>query len=409
MGILEYILIAVIAAQVLFTIQVINNYRYAIQKSERQRTAYRPECVLIVPCKGLDEAFDTNIASFFRQDYQPYHLWFVVQDTADPACSRLLEQVDRFASSPAPDRPRSVKVLVAGQADSCSQKLHNLLFAYQQIPAETEVLVFADSDACAGRDWLAHIVYPLRKEKNGASGGYRCFVPGKNNAATLALASVNAKICQLLGNTRFNLAWGGSMAIAVKTFQRLKIDKIWAEALSDDLSLSTAVRKEGRKMVFVPACMIASYETTTWPKLWEFARRQFVITRIYAPGMWLFGLCSAVFAVVGLWGGAALAIWAIKTGYPFARLCIAVPAVFLGCQLFRAMLRQKMIAALLPADKERLKAARWADIAGFWLWAILLLLVILSSSAGRVITWRGIRYRLNSPTDISVLNMAQSP
>jgi cellulose synthase/poly-beta-1,6-N-acetylglucosamine synthase-like glycosyltransferase len=405
MGVLGYILIVMIAAQILFTIQVINNYRYAMQKSERQRTAYRPECVLIVPCKGLDEAFDTNIASFFGQDYQPYHLWFVVQDTSDLAYNHLMERVDRLASS---DGPRSVKVMVAGRADSCSQKLHNLLFAYQHIPSETEVLVFADSDACAGPDWLAHIVYPLRKEKNGASGGYRCFVPGKNNLATLALASVNAKICQLLGNTRFNLAWGGSMAIAVKTFQELKIDKIWAKALSDDLSLSAAVRKVGRKMVFVPACMIASYETTTWPKFWEFARRQFVITRIYAPGMWLFGLFSAVFAVAGLWGSAALAVWAIKTGHPFVKLCIAVPAVFGGCQLFRTILRQKMIAALLPADKKRLKTARWADILGFWFWAILMLLVILSSAAGRVITWRGIRYRLNSPTDISVLDMAQS-
>jgi len=401
MGVLEYILIVVIAAQVLFTIQVVNNYRYAMQKSERQRAAYRPECVLIVPCKGLDEAFDTNIQSFFEQDYQPYHLRFVVQDQSDPAYRRLLELKDRFGKN---SQAQSIEIRIAGLTRSCSQKLHNLLFAYEHRPENTEALVFADSDACAGPDWLAHIVYPLRKEKHGASGGYRCFVPGKNNLATLALASVNAKICQLLGNTRFNLAWGGSMAILVKNFADLGIDQTWQKALSDDLSLSRAVHSKGLKMVFVPACMIASYETTTWPKLWEFARRQFIITRIYAPGMWLFGLFSAVFAVAGLWGGAALAFWATKTSHPFAKLCIAVPAVFLGCQLFRAILRQKMIAALLPTDKKRLKAARWADIAGFWLWAILLLLIILSSAVGRVITWRGIRYRLNSPTDISVLD-----
>ena len=400
MGLLEYILIAVIAMQVLFTVQVINNFRYALQKSCRPRTAYRPQCLLVVPCKGLDETFDTNIQSFFEQDYQPYHLRFVVQDESDPAYCRLLELKNRLGHN---SQTISIEILVAGPTRSCSQKLHNLLFAYEHRPETTEALVFADSDACAGPDWLSHIVYPLRKEKHGASGGYRCFVPGKNNPATIALAAVNAKICQLLGNTRFNLAWGGSMAILVKNFTELGIDRVWQKALSDDLSLSRAVRKNGFKMVFVPACMIASYETTTWPKLWEFARRQFVITRIYAPGMWLFGLFSAVFAVAGLWGGTALALWAMKTGHPFTKLCMAVPAVFFICQLFRAVLRQKLICTLLPDDKKWLKTARWADILGFWLWAILLLLVILSSAGGRVITWRGIRYRLNSPTDISVL------
>ena len=401
MGLLEYILIAAIAAQILFTVQVLNNHRYAMQKSKRQRTGYRPNCVLIIPCKGLYETFDINIESFFVQDYQPYHLWFVVQDTSDPAYSRLLELKTRFAEN---SQTQSVKVLVAGPASSCSQKLHNLLFAYRQIPAGSDVLVFADSDACAGPDWLGHIVYPLRQDKTGASGGYRCFVPQQNNTATIALSAINAKICQLLGNTRFNLAWGGSMAIRVGTFQDLGIDKIWENALSDDLALSTAIRKKGLKMVFVPSCMIASYETTTWPKLWEFARRQFIITRIYAPGMWLFGLFSAVFAVSGLWGGLALALWAGSTGYEFAMLCAAVPIVFFSGQFFRAILRQKLIGKLLPENKAQLKAARSADIFFFWAGSILLLLIILSSAVGRTITWRNIRYRLNGPLDIRIID-----
>jgi cellulose synthase/poly-beta-1,6-N-acetylglucosamine synthase-like glycosyltransferase len=299
---------------------------------------------------------------------------------------------------------QSAKLLIAGRTESCSQKLHNLLCAWRQIPPETEALVFADSDACAGPNWLAHIVYPLRQEKTGAAGGYRCFVPHKNNPATLALSAINAKICQLLGNTRFNLAWGGSMAIRVKNFSELGIDKTWEKALSDDLSLSRAVRKNGLKMVFVPACMIASYESTTWPKLWEFARRQFIITRIYAPRMWVFGLFSAGFAVGGLWGGLALAIWAQMTGYPHAGLCIAVPIIFFACQLFRAVLRQQLIAKLLPADKDRLKTARWADILFFWAWSILLLVIIASTAAGRTLVWRNIRYRLDSPTNIYILD-----
>lgn len=401
MGLLEYTLIVLLLAQIVFTFQVWKNYRYAMRKYRLKRDTYRPQCALIVPCKGLDETFDANIRSFYSQDYQGYHLFFVVQETSDPAFDRLHELKSRLETD---SLAKSVKIIVAGHTSLCSQKLHNLLYVCRRVPEDTEALVFADSDACAGSDWLAHIVHPLSQNKSGAAGGYRCFVPQKNNSATVALSAVNAKVCQLLGNMQFNLAWGGSMAILKRDFFKWGLDRIWEKALSDDLTLSKAVRQNGHKMVFVPACMIASYETTTWPQLWEFARRQFVITRVYAPLMWAFGLFSAVFSVIGLWGGLTLALWAVRVGHPSAGLCISVPVVFFASQLFRAVLRQHLIVKLLPKEKNTLTAARWVDITLFWLLSILLLGIILTSAIGKTITWRGIKYRLNSPTDIEIIS-----
>ena len=223
MGILELIFLAAIVAQVLFTVQVVCNFHYAKQKSDRDRTVFRPRCALIVPCKGLDEEFDKNIRSFFSQVYEEYRLFFVVDDASDPAYSRLQKLASQHESM---SHAHSVDILIAGPTESCSQKLHNLLVAYRTIPDDTEVLVFADSDACAGSDWLAHIVYPLRKDKHGAASGYRCFIPQDRNTASLALSSLNAKVCQLLGNTPFNLAWGGSMAILVKNFREFEIEQM---------------------------------------------------------------------------------------------------------------------------------------------------------------------------------------
>ena len=170
MGFLEYVLIVAIVAQVLFTIHVARNYRYAMQQSDRKRSTFRPRCALIVPCKGLDEAFDKNIESYFHQKYQDYHLFFVVEDRSEPTYDCLSNLRAKYGTS---SQARTVEILVAGPTASSSQKLHNLLFAYREIPKETEVLVFADSDACAGPNWLAHIVHPLRKDKNRASSGCR--------------------------------------------------------------------------------------------------------------------------------------------------------------------------------------------------------------------------------------------
>ncbi len=395
-----FIASAIVLLQALFLIQVYNNYRYALNKYKRKRSWYRPRTALIVPCKGLDSAFEQNITSLFNQDYENYLLLFVVAEESDPAYDELCKLKNRLSQS---SKARDVQVMVAGQGHSCSQKIHNLLYCYERITDDIEILAFADSDVCLRSDWLDHIVYPLRQPKNGAASGYRWFIPQKNNLATLALSAVNAKVAQLLGNSRFNQAWGGSMAIRVDTFRRLGLDKIWPKVLSDVLSLSYAVKKSGLKIAFVPACLVASYESTTWPKLFEFGRRQFLITRVSAPKAWWFGLCSSLYSVLGLWAGATLAVYAAVIGEENSRLFAAVPIFFFASQLVSATLRQTMIAKVLKKDLPKMKAAAVADILLSWLWSLLLLFFILSSAFGRTVCWRGIRYKLTGPTETLIL------
>jgi ceramide glucosyltransferase len=394
-----YIALAAIISQLLFLFQTYNNYRYAVKKYREERSWYRPRTVLIVPCKGLDSAFHKNVTSFFEQDYENYLLWFVVGDDSDPACAELCRLKDRLSQS---SKAQDVQIFVAGKSQSCSQKIHNLLYCYQRVGDDIDVMAFADSDICVQSNWLSHLVYPLRRAKYGAASGYRWFVPKKNNLASLAMAAMNAKVAQLLGNTRFNQAWGGSMAVRVDVFRKLGLDRIWPKTLSDDLSLSVAVKKAGMIVAYVPACLVASHEVTTWRELFEFARRQFVITRVSAPRTWLFGLFSGFYSVLGIWAAAGLAIYAGVIQNENLPLFTAVPVVFFVSQLIRAVLRQRMAGKLLSHERRAMKAARAADVLGFWLWSLLMLVLIISSAFGRTICWRGIRYKLLGPTEIIV-------
>jgi hypothetical protein len=70
----------------------------------------------------------------------------------------------------------------------------------------------------------------------------------------------------------------------------------------------------------------------------------------------------------------------------------------------RAVLRQVMIARLLQKDLPKMKFVIVSDILFFWLWSLLMLGMIISSSVGRTICWRGIRYKLISPTETIVLD-----
>ena len=197
------------------------------------------------------------------------------------------------------------------------------------------------------------------------------------------------------------------MAIRVDTFRELGIDKIWTTALSDDLSVSHAVKKAGRKVAFVPACLVASYEATTWNELFEFGRRQFLITRVYAPAAWWFGLLSSLCSVLGLYAGTIVAVYAAMAGVWNLHLIWAVPVVFLAGQFIRATLRQRMVGKLLRQYRRQMKPAMVADILACWLWSLLLLFFIISSAFGRTIIWRGIKYRLVSPTQTNVTGRSE--
>ena len=119
--------------------------------------------------------------------------------------------------------------------------------------------------------------------------------------------------------------------------------------------------------------------------------------------MWSFGLFSSADSVFGLWGGAALAIYAGFTQNRHIWLFTSVPILFFIMQLTRAILRQSMASKLLAEDWPKLKTAAIADITLFWLWSLLMLILILSSVFGRTIRWRGIRYKLISKTETIVL------
>jgi len=400
MGWYYYIAVVLILLQLTFMVMMYRNYHYALGRYKEKRLSYRPRTVLLVPCKGIDPDFQKNVTSFFNQDYENYLLWFVVADKADPAYAKLCKLKNQLSRG---SKAQNIQILVAGQGQSCSQKIHNLLYCYERIGDDVEVLAFADSDVCVRNDWLSHIVFPLQRPRNGATSGYRWFIPKKNNLATLALSAVNAKVAQLLGNTHCNQAWGGSMAIRRDLFSQVGLDKIWPKVLSDDLSLSRAVKKAGKRVIFVPACLTASYTSTTWRKLFEFGRRQFLITRISVPRLWWFALLGSLYSILGLWGGAGLALYAAAIGEKNLTLFAAVPILFFVSQVGRAVLRQKMICKLLKEDRHKMRLACAADILACWIWSLLLLFLIISAAFGRTICWRGVRYKLLGPTETIVL------
>lgn len=408
------VIFGILLAQWLTLFNACRNYVYAISKlrlaqSKAATPSYRPRTALIVPCKGLDSDFDQNILSLYDLDYDNYELFFVTEDRRDPAYERLH---DLKARCQAKSLAGHVHILTAGESHTCSQKIHNLLHAYSKLPDEVEVLAFADSDICVRKDWLSQLVWPLRKERIGATSGYRWFVPIDTHLATLALSSINAKVAQMLGNTHFIQAWGGSMAMRRDLFKKIGLEQIWTRALSDDYAVTYAVKKHGYKLLFVPSCLVASHLSTTWKQVFEFCKRQLIITRVSAPGTWWFGLASALMSIAGPWGSLGLLFVSLANRSRLDLWSLSVPwwpvwafftFAFFASQTIQAMVRQAMIRQILGEESPLVERARRADIRFFWIWSFVLAASMLASAFGRTICWRGIRYRLLGPTEVAIL------
>src|SRR5262249_5438042 len=138
-----------------------------------------------------------------------------------------------------------VKFVIAGLNPKRGQKINNQLAALGEIAADSEALVFVDSDVIARRDFLKHLVSRLADENVGATTGYRFYIPFKGDWPSLIRSLWNRMSAWELANPKSAFAWGGAMAIKRSTFEKARVASHWDAACDDDLSLTTAVKDLG--------------------------------------------------------------------------------------------------------------------------------------------------------------------
>ncbi len=383
-------------AQFLTLVEAVRHYRFYQRKFRRRPAGYEPRTALIAPCKGIDTTFERNISSFFAQRYRDYELFFVVESEDDAAYGKLQEIIAEHDEVKA-------HLVVAGMGTTSSQKLHNLLAAGERVDDSFEVLAFVDSDACLSGDYLLNLVYPLRRDEVGATTGYRWFVPTDEQLSSKVLSAMNAFFAGQMGPHNWNTTWGGAMAIERELFGRAKVAEFWREACTDDYSLTRAVWEQKKIVEFVPACFAASYEQMSWNELFRFARRQFLITRVYMPHLWWLALLGLGHYLVGFWGAFVLTIvWAVMDS-AYAIVGAVLAFSFLANGMVKAILRQCFIHEVLERDAARLLGPALIDVMAQPVVAILSIFCLLASGLSRKMEWRGRKYVLRGMRDVEVV------
>lgn len=369
----------------------------AMLHSAPQRADYPPASI-ILPCKGLDQGFVENIRAVLQQDYPDLQLLFVVANADDPAHGAIegLLAADWNGC-------HDVRLLVAGPADGRAQKLTNQLAAIAQVSDRSQVLIFIDSDCRPDPTFVRRLVAPLDNAAVGATTGYRWYHPPAPTLGAMLRSTWNAGALPFLVDERTAHAWGGAMAVRREVFERAGIASLWDKAVSDDLTLTAAVKKLGLRLQFVPSCIAVSYEASTVAETLEFTNRQSLISRVYLPPLWwstAIGHASTNLLVA--YGAACLVLW-MATGNP-AALVGALCLLLVPAQMLNALWLFGSVLELLPASIHvGVRRLRWNYVFTAPLASAMTLLNTLHSSRTRRMTWRGITYELKSATETLVL------
>jgi len=390
-------------------------YRYVTSRLDESMSYYCPPAAVILPCKGLDPDFEKNLHKLVAQDYgcadssktPNFEIIFSVASSDDLAYPVIEKVMNQYPSSKS-------KLVIAGIDNRRTQKLTNQLEALKQISPQAEVLVFVDSDVIARKDFLTRLVTPLQDIEVGITTGYRFYLPSKFSLPALIRSLWNRLSAWELSSKRFAFAWGGAMAIRRDIFDQAAVTEVWDRSADDDLAMTTAVKKLGLSIYFVPQCLVVSHGDASWSEVIEWTNRQLILTKVYYPALWLMGVIRA--AVMAGWlivvlvlAFQILALQVYKfLPVLFAALLLLVVELFF---LFQAHgLWRKLLNQEAKADRsERIdfeqayKRLLWQSAIIVPLAHVVLPLLTLYSLLTNRIRWRGINYELRSPHETVVV------
>lgn len=383
---LFYLLSALQIAGGLYLIwQALQWLNYVRRRMRTDPGFHAPRVAVLCPCKGVEAGLERNLVALTEFDHQNYEIFFILAAENDPAASI----VKRVAANSKP----KAQVVIAGPPEGCSEKINNLRVAIEQLPPEVEVLVFTDSDGRPGKTWLHHMVAPLNDGRFSATTTMRWFMPNNNGLATVLLAAWNAPVVTMLTENGPNFCWGGGTAVRRKMFEEAGVLEWWQGSVSDDYSMTKALERTGRPILFLPECLMPSFVQTDFAELLEFTNRQVLITRIYAENIWRMAALTHFLYCLTLLLGAYLTLDDMVATRPAFHLA-TLTFLPLLLSAIRGAIRVVGVTEALPAWRKQIGEQSWIYIVVNAFVPFLYLANFLHSLFTRKLRWRGIQYEL---------------
>ena len=198
-----------------------------------------PKVACLKPLCGYDRETRQNLESFICQDYPHYEVIFGVKDRDDPAYP--------IAVDVCKDHPdRNVKVVVGEKGRGANRKVRNLRNIYDHVSPDALILVLSDSDTRVSRDYIRHMVKPLRNdpEIGAVTSIYRIEKIESSGDMIEALAVETTFVPGVLLTNCFSdlqFAFGASIAVDRQAFSRIGGFEAIEDYLADDYKIGNLI------------------------------------------------------------------------------------------------------------------------------------------------------------------------
>jgi ceramide glucosyltransferase len=319
---------------------------------------------ILKPLAGHDLDLESNLRTFFEQDYAAFEILFAVKDTGDPAVA-VVEKLQReFPQIPS-------RLLVVGAAPFPNAKVHSL--ERMLAAATNDLVVMSDSDTRVTPSLLRTIAAEFQDPALGvATCPYRA-IPGASFWSRLEATGMNtdfwggALVARMLEGMKF--AVGPAIAArrrvlhAIGGFERVK------DYLAEDFVIGKFAAEAGHGVILSSYVIEHHIGSATWRENVEHRLRWNRSTRRSRPAGYIGQLFTMPLPLALLVCVANPAWWPVV---PVAFFVRVVAAYAVSARVLRATISW----LLLPVE----------DLTGFAFW--------LAGFFGNTISWRGRRYRL---------------
>lgn len=236
MTVLDWLCAAVAAGGAVFYVLTLLACRHRDAPSSDLTT---PISVL-KPLAGLEPDLESNLRTFFHQDYPPYQLLFAVHDSHDPAIPVVQRLLAQYPGHEA-------ELIVTGEPDLPNAKVYSLHRMAER--ARHPILVVSDSDVRATPAYLRSIAREFTDPQVGVTTCPYLALPGPSFWTRLEALTANTEfwsgvlVARMLEGMKF--AVGPTMALRRDYLDKIGGFRATGEYLAEDFVLGQWAERNG--------------------------------------------------------------------------------------------------------------------------------------------------------------------
>jgi ceramide glucosyltransferase len=320
---------------------------------------------ILKPLSGLDPGLESNLRTFFEQDYPAFEILFALRDTTDPAAA-VVEKLQR-------EYPHiSARLLTTGESPYPNAKVYSLNFMLAA--AKHDLVVMSDSDTRVTPAMLATVAAEFQNSHVGiATCPYRA-VPGPSLWASLEAVGMNTDfiagilVARMLEGMRF--AVGPTIVARRRILQAIGGVERLKDYLAEDFVLGKFAAEAGHGVILSSYVIEHHIGSAGLRHNLAHRLRWARSTRRSRPFGYLGQLLTMPLPLALLVCAANAAWWPVLA----VTLAVRGTAAYI---VSARVLRAKINWLLLPME----------DLANFCVW--------IAGFFGNTIVWRGRQYRLH--------------